>query len=266
MNPEKAMLLEAGYSGADIVASTSPWVTRELFSRAFRAKSFMEDGYPRNDVLLRQLEKHDLLGADAGFYRRLLRHRKSGGKVVVYMPTFRDTGLDFIAENGGFALDPPAMARYAEAGDTLFVLKLHPYVNDASLSKLPGVLRYPSQDDIYPILSLADALITDYSSVYFDFLLLDRPVLFFPYDRGRYLSRDREFFFSYEDMTPGPVATVQAELLEYLSAALRPGGDAWGKRRRALRDLLFAHRDGGSAERICRRIQAALRNMEDAAA
>lgn len=259
MTPEKAAWLKRAYSACDIVASTSPWVTRELFSKVFRAREFMEHGYPRNDVLLRSPEKYDFCNADAECYHMLKKHRRSGGRVVLYMPTFRDTGLDFLGEDGVPVLKPALLSAFARKHNLIFLLKLHPYVDDARLSAVPGILRYPSHQDIYPLLPLADFLVTDYSSVYFDFLLLDRPILFFAYDLARYLDNDRAMFFEYESMCPGPVATTQEALLDNLAGLLEGGGDAHSRARTALRNKLFAHHDAEASDRICRHLQKILK-------
>lgn len=257
MTEEKVLSLSMGYANYDLVASTSPWVTKELFSRVFKSGGFVDYGYPRNDVLLRAPGRHDLLNVDTSCYAALKQHRKKGGKVVIYMPTFRDNGMDFLDAAGNFVLNPAMLAAFAEKHNTLFLLKLHPYVNDSRLSALPGVVRYPSQLDIYPLLPLADALVTDYSSVYFDFLLLDKPILYFAYDLERYISQDRELFFPFEDMTTGPGMATQEELLQHLQAALA-GEDSHGMERAALRDKLFAHRDADAADRLCRHIKEIL--------
>ncbi len=258
MPEDKAEYLRFGYSSCETVLSTSPWVTETLFSKVFKAREFIELGYPRNDVLLRPLEKDDLLNADTECYAALRRHKRNGGKVVVYMPTWRDTGLNFLDENGQFVLDPRKLGDFSARHNVLFVLKLHPYMDDRLLGDLPGVIRYASRRDIYPALPLADALITDYSSIYFDYLLLDRPIVFFAYDLPRYLSRDREMFFPFAEMTPGPVATTQADALEALRTILEDGRDSHAVAREELRARLFAHRDAGSAERICRHIAHSL--------
>ena len=254
MPQDKADYLRFAYACTDVVLSTSPWVTETLFSKVFKAKAFIELGYPRNDVLLRPLEKFDLLNADTECYAALRRHKRKGGKIVVYMPTWRDTGLNFLDEQGRFVLNPQALSEFSVRHNVLFLLKLHPYIDDRQLDNLPGVIRYGSRQDIYPALPLADALITDYSSVYFDYLLLDRPIVFFAYDLGRYLAKDREMFFPFEEMTPGPVATTQEAVLEELHRILEDGHGAHQIERQELRDRLFAHRDAGSSERICRYI------------
>ena len=259
MTAEKAESLRANYSACETVASTSPWVTERLFSNVFKADSFPELGYPRNDILLRAPEKNDLLNADAECYALVKRHRKAGGKVVAYMPTFRDTGLDFVDESGQIVLQPQELAEFTKAHDVLLLLKLHPYVEDGRLFAIPGVVRYPSRRDIYPLLPLTDALVTDYSSVYMDYLLLNRPIHFFAYDRRRYCAQDRELFFPYEDMTPGPIARTQRELLTNLRAGLISGQDGHERERLALREKLFTHTDACASQRICEHIRKLLR-------
>jgi CDP-glycerol glycerophosphotransferase len=128
------------------------------------------------------------------------------------------------------------------------------------------VARYPSHQDIYPLLPLADALVTDYSSVYMDYLLLNRPVYFFAYDQQRYCAQDRELFFPYEDMTPGPIANTQEDLLAHLHAGLVLGRDAHEQERLALREKLFTHVDARASQRICEHIRTLLRRPAQAAA
>jgi CDP-glycerol glycerophosphotransferase len=266
MTPEKADNLRANFSACETVLSTSAWATEQFFSKAFMADTFLELGYPRNDILLRAPEKHDLLNADAECYALVNRHRRSGGKVVAYMPTYRDSALDLFDENGRVVLQPSKLAEFAEAHGVLFLLKLHPYVEDRRLSAIPGVVRYPSHQDIYPLLPLADALVTDYSSVYLDYRLLNRPIHFFAYDHRRYCTQDRELFFPYEDMTPGPIAGTQPELLADLHAGLILGQDRHEQERLALREKLFAHEDACASQRICEYIRQLLRTPAPAAA
>ncbi|MDR3362457.1 MAG: CDP-glycerol glycerophosphotransferase family protein, partial [Desulfovibrio sp.] len=251
---DKADFLRFAYSCSDVVLSTSPWVTETLFSKVFKAREFVELGYPRNDALLRPLEKFDLLNADVDCYTALRQHKRNGGKVIVYMPTWRDTALNFLDEQGNFVLDGQQLGEFCSRHNALFVLKLHPYIEDAQMGDVPGVVRYGSRQDIYPVLPLADVLVTDYSSIYFDYLLLDRPIVFFAYDLRRYLAKDREMFFPFEEMTPGPVAVTQAGMLEEARRILEDGRDAHGQARRELRERLFTHADAGASERICRYI------------
>lgn len=258
MTSDKGRFLEANYSGMAAVPCTSPWMKEELFSRAFRAEDFPVLGFPCTDVLQRLPSKHDMLGADVALYAALARHRKGGGKVMVYMPTFRDTGGNAI-EDG--ALDPTALDHFCRRNNILLVLKFHPLVPVEAIRQLDGLVVHASAQDIYPLLPLTDALITDYSSIYFDYLLVDKPLIFFPYDKEKYLTRDRELFFDYEAMTPGMhVRTMDALMAALLRVAAQDVGaaDMRAEERRALRDKLFAQRDGRAAHRVCAYIKDTL--------
>lgn len=247
MNPDKARFLEANYSGMAAVPSTSPWMTQTLFGRAFRAEDFPVLGFPRTDVLLRLPNKRDMLGADVGLYAALTRHRKGGGKVMVYMPTFRDTGGDAISDG---ALDPAALNHFCRRNNILLLLKFHPLVPVEAIRQLEGLVVHASAQDIYPLLPLTDALITDYSSIYFDYMLVDKPLLFFPYDKEKYLTHDREMFFDYESVTPGAhVRDMDSLMAAMLHVAA--GEDSHAEERRTLRDTLFTYQDARAAHRVC---------------
>ncbi|KHK01086.1 CDP-glycerol glycerophosphotransferase family protein [Desulfovibrio sp. TomC] len=253
MTPEKAAFLTTMYSGYDTVASTSPYFTEHAFAPAFLATCFEEMGYPRNDVLTRAPRRDDMLGVDAVLYGRLVKHKKAGGKVLVVMPTFRDGGGGPIEEG---MLDLARLAAFGERHNVMTVLKLHPYVGLRFTGALPPTLAVADAvSDAYPLLRLSDALLTDYSSVYFDYLLTDRPIIFYPYDFDRYVSRDRELLFDYATMTPGPRPTDPEALFAALEAVLARGEDEHAPARQALAKLSFRHVDGHAAVRLGEYIQ-----------
>ncbi|PSQ45737.1 hypothetical protein BRD15_10950 [Halobacteriales archaeon SW_6_65_15] len=130
-------------------------------------------------------------------------------------------------------------------------------LSDADLSR---VLELPENTDVYPLLRHADALVTDYSSVYFDYLLLDRPVAFYAFDRDRYES-ERGFYFDYEAVAPGPVADGFAELLDALDRLLDgiedDASDSFADRRREVRASLLG--DAASNRRAAARVYEEVR-------
>jgi CDP-glycerol glycerophosphotransferase (TagB/SpsB family) len=91
--------------------------------------------------------------------------------------------------------------------------------------------------DIYPLLAHADALVTDYSSIYMDYLLLDRPVLFLIPDGDSYMRNDRQVQFDLTEMMPGPIAASWPELLESLEAQWAQ--DSHAEERRVLCNKAF---------------------------
>ena len=246
ITPERAEFLRKGYSGYDAVASTSPFCTEHAFAKAFAAAEFPVLGYPRNDAMFRAPTADFMLNADAALYAELLRFRKSGGKVIFYMPTFRDEGYDPFSSG---AVNLRVLSDLANRHNALVVLKLHPYL-ESTASVLPECVRMAhSKSDIYPLLPQCDILLTDYSSIYFDFLLLDRPQLFYPFDMQRYVTRNRTLLFDYDSMTPGPKA-MDHQMLERMLAAVLEGEDDHAQAREALRQIVFTHHDGGSAARL----------------
>lgn len=258
MDQDKARELRRGYSGYKAVVSTSPFVTKTALSKAFEAEHFWETGYPRNDVLFREPTHVEMLGVDRETLAEMQRLRSAGAKVVFYMPTFRDTGGDAFMDK---ALDPLALERFNQRMGCVLFIKFHPYVDTQIDSGLSTIRFVASHTDAYPLLPHVDVLLTDYSSVAYDFLLTDRPVVFFPYDLDKYLTRDREMFYAFEDMAPGPRPAEQGGLFEALAEALAAGGgadgltDAWADKRTALRDKLFRHHDGGAAGRIAHHLR-----------
>ena len=246
ITPERAEFLRNGYSGYDAVVSTSPFCTEHAFAKAFAAADFPVLGYPRNDAMFRAPTADFMLNVDATLYAELLRFRKSGGKVIFYMPTFRDEGYNPFSSG---AVDLKVLSKLAERHNALVVLKLHAYL-DSTASVLPERFRMAhSKSDIYPLLPQCDIMLTDYSSIYFDFLLLDRPQLFYPFDMQRYVTRNRALLFDYDAITPGPKAMDHQGLERMLAAALG-GEDNHAQSREALRQVVFTHRDHGSAARL----------------
>lgn len=249
MTPDKAAHLEFGYSGYDGVVSTSPWATRETFGKVFRAAAFHETGYPRNDVLLRvpgSLTKIDMVNVDVQLYGTLKGLRKQGRRTIFFMPTFRDTGGDPFSDK---ALDLAAMSRFAAENNAEWVLKFHPYLTVTVPPGIPHVHGCQAQSDPYPLLAQCDVLCTDYSSIYIDYMLLDRPLVFFPYDFDKYVSQDRELFFDFHAFAPGPDCRDQESLFRALADALA-GDDPRREDRNALCDTLFTHRDDKACERL----------------
>lgn len=244
-SPEDIRDLELVYSSGDAVVSTSPFMTEHAFSPAFRSDTFIETGYPRNDALHREPDELDLINVDMPIYEALKQHLDRGGKTVFFMPTFRDSGGNPL---GALELEP--LSRFAVKHDILFLAKLHPCLQAPSGQLAPNVLLCDSQSDPYPLLTRTDLLVTDYSSIYFDFLLTDRPMVFFAPDLQSYLTNDREMFFDYNEFTPGPKATDTPSLLAAMLRELETDGTDWAQARQTMAKRCFTHLDGNSSQRI----------------
>lgn len=208
-------------------------------------------GYPRNDALLREFPGEDDVGDHSlDEVESLARD----GPLVAYVPTWRrgfserhgrplaTTDLDFADVNR-------VLARH----DAHLLLKLHPSAEaDVDVAAHDRIVDCPADADMNALLRHVDVLITDYSSVYFDYLYLDRPVLFFAYDRESYADRPG-FYFDYDEVTPGPVAESGDDLLDALDATLG-GEDGYAAERERVRSRFFDSVDARSAERVAREV------------
>jgi CDP-glycerol glycerophosphotransferase len=134
----------------------------------------------------------------------------------------------------------------------MLIVNLHP-VEQPMIPQLaeqiPSARFVAPRTDIYPLLQQTTELVTDYSSVMFDYLLLDRPILLFRPDHAAYVARSRTLFDDKLDVKPGPLLSSVTELLLALRnrAAETP---AYARQRRELSERLHDHRDGRAGERF----------------
>ena len=141
-------------------------------------------------------------------------------------------------------------------------IKLHPFnrIPPALLQKIESTnyLSVLSVDDIYETLCTYDVLITDYSSIYFDFLLTGKPIIFLPYDLDRYTVSDRQFYYKYEDVTPGSKARDWHDVAKIL-ADLDSMSSHWQQQYLQTLDRFHQYKDGKSCERVVAAIQNLVR-------
>jgi len=235
------------YPYYDAVISTSPFYTKNAFSSAFKTQNILESGYPRNDCFFMKSDDKILLNTDNRTINKVKKYKDYGCKVVVYTPTYRDTGSDPVKDN---ALDLKKMSLFAQKNSLVVVIKLHPDPNYLyEVSQMENILIYNNSSDIYPFLPKTDFMITDYSSIYFDYLLLNKPIIFFPYDYEKYVKNDRDLIFDYESMTPGPKCYNQDQLEQQITNIIS-GKDDYLEKRNDLLNTAFEHKDGKASERI----------------
>lgn len=216
--------------------------------RWFAFDQYSPVGYPRNDVLHREPSGADLVNVDMDAYGRAEDFLRRGKRVFLYAPTFRDAHRGKWVLQAG--LDRVAKA-IADAGDCLIV-NLHPVeqpmVPELAAS-LPGVTFVKPRTDVYPLLTKTTALITDYSSIMFDYLHLDRPVMLFRPDHEAYTQRSRKLFDEKLATPPGPVVTQAQALIDLVRKTGAENG-AHVRARHALRDHLFDRLDGDAGSRL----------------
>ncbi|MFR9799825.1 CDP-glycerol glycerophosphotransferase family protein [Streptomyces sp. MS06] len=185
-------------------------------ARAFRIpeEKLLRVGYPRNDALVQARESHSRPAAAEELAQRLGLRRDL--PVVLYAPTFRSQ------DNGSvrkfeFPFDIEDFAD--RFGDRFTLLIRTHYLNSVTLppSVARRVVNVSAEPDITPVMLLSDVLVTDYSSVMFDYSLLQRPMVFYTYDWDDYVESSRGTYFDLSEQAPGPVAKTTEALFEVLS-------------------------------------------------
>lgn len=183
----------------------------EIFKRAFAFdKTMLEIGYPRNDILFK--------GNTPEYIHKL---KKEMGlpldkKILLYAPTWRDNEYyDKGAYKFNQAMDFSLLKE--QFGDEFIcIVKYHYLVKDnIDWSTYGGfVYEFNMCEDISALYLVADMLITDYSSVMFDYSLLKRPMFFFTYDLEDYRDNLRGFYFDFIEEAPGPIVSTTRELVD----------------------------------------------------
>lgn len=196
----------------DIVLSTSQFVSDYSFSKIYLYDKIVHCGYPRNDVLYN--DDIELINVDLELLETM---QNDGFKYVVYMPThrplsFADNPINYVELN-----------EFGKNNNIKFIIKMHPFVaeqirDDLSLYQdtydFTNLILYPSFMDVYPILKYCDILISDYSSVYFDFLYVNKPILFFCYDYEKWVEGEQGVILDYFAHSPGDKCYTFEDLLE----------------------------------------------------
>ncbi|MEU6418522.1 bifunctional glycosyltransferase/CDP-glycerol:glycerophosphate glycerophosphotransferase [Streptomyces spiralis] len=184
-------------------------------ARAYRIPEhkLLRTGYPRNDALVRARQ-----GAASNPEAQRLAERLGidpDRRVLLYAPTFR-AGSDGRVKDFEFPFDVEDFA--ARFGDDCTLLVRAHYLNRLTLppSVAGRVIDVSAEPDITPLMLLADALITDYSSVMFDYALLQRPIVFYVHDWEEYAQDTRGTYFDLLSEAPGPVPRTAEELFDVL--------------------------------------------------
>ncbi|MEV7505785.1 CDP-glycerol glycerophosphotransferase family protein [Streptomyces sp. NPDC093018] len=228
----------------DYSVSANSHSTR-MWERAYPARyTSLDHGYPRNDVFYTS-------GADAVRAARARLGIAPGKTAILYAPTHRDYEAGFTPR-----LDLAELAdRLGE--DTVLLVRAH-YFYGGATSPLTGLRRsgrlidVSSYDPVEELCLAADALVTDYSSIMFDYANLDRPIVVYADDWETYRTT-RGVYFDLMTDHPGQVARTQEELTEiFRSGAWRD--ETAAKARTAFRRRFCEYDDGRAAERVVRRV------------
>ncbi|WP_416043174.1 CDP-glycerol glycerophosphotransferase family protein [Bacillus halotolerans] len=194
----------------DYLISPNAYST-EIFKSAFQFnKEIIEAGYPRNDILYSS-NKESLIKKvkqELGI--------NEDKKVILYAPTWRDNEFKKVGQYK-FKLQFDLEEMKSELGESVVILlRMHYLVSEQfNLGKYNDFVKDVSlYKDIRDLYLISDLLITDYSSVFFDYINLKKPIVFFVYDLPIYRDSIRGFYFDFQQKTPGSFVQTSEELIK----------------------------------------------------
>ncbi len=204
-------------------------------------RKILSTGYPRNDILFNETPK----------FKTNLRNKykidNEIKRIILYAPTFRDN--NFTAK---FPLSKDELVELnnlLKASKSFLIMKAHMFEKVVNFKDYSNIRRAPQNADIQELLYLTNLLITDYSSVYCDFLLLNRPILFFTYDFKQFMEKGRGFYYNFEKIAPGPLIYTGRELIDAVKN-IDEIDKKYKDRRLETRNLFHKYVDGNSTERL----------------
>lgn len=197
-------------------------------------------GVPRTDIFFDEEYKRKKMDELYGKYP-ILRDKK----VIMFAPTFRGNGQ----KTAYYDFDKFDIEKmFNEFGkEYVVIMKLHPFVKD--VPKIDEkysdfIIDLSAEREINDLLFISDILITDYSSVCFEYSLLKRPMIFFAYDMEAYIA-SRDFYYPYKSFVPGPIVRDTDGIVNVIKK-----GDFKLEKLESFRNKFFDHFDGKSTERV----------------
>ncbi len=218
----------------------------KIFLSAFRVKEdqILLTGFPRNDAFFLNDQSVPILD-------EIKSYKKNGTNLVIYMPTHRKEGKGEISTL--FDIDLDKLNQSLILLKTKLFIKLHYFHlnkhNYKNFSHVYFITDFDISQDIYTIIPEFDMLITDYSSIHFDYLLTNKPIIFAPFDQEKYLINDREFYYKYNDVTPGPKARNWDELLVYIDKFIQ-NPNLYEEERQAILRKFNKFTDSNNCQRV----------------
>lgn len=246
-------ILKRNNAAYDYYFTTSPFASRIIASdTGVYYSKFKHLGFSRNDIFFSKelkVKASELINNDYSCF----------DKIIVYTPTFRDYELNVAdGKRGLFGFNDKnieSLIRILEKYNAVLIAKLHPFQNKSVVEAFnsPNIRLYDSAQSnysLYDLLSVADLLLTDYTSTVFDFLFADKPVIFNFYDKVEY-EQTRGFAVEpIEAICPGHIVN-NIEALSNMIDYIFCGNDDFKAKRIEVSKFINYYQDGLSSKRIC---------------
>jgi CDP-glycerol glycerophosphotransferase (TagB/SpsB family) len=216
----------------DMITTTSV-SNQAIFRNSFQSKSFVITGYPRNDKL---------------FHTRSLSELNR--KIILYAPTYRGEVGDYFDPFTNYGFDAYKLDELLEKYSSTLYIRYH-YASAVPI-QIQNMIE--SRKNIYfdfaDSITLVDVdlLISDYSGIYLDFLLLLRPVIFYAFDEKDYCMTSG-LLYDYNEITPGPIVYNWKDLMTNVELYLIDP-TLFEEDRKLVRDMFHTFQDGLSSQRV----------------
>jgi CDP-glycerol glycerophosphotransferase (TagB/SpsB family) len=212
-------------------------------------------GFPRNDQLLEQRPRN----ADSPDRDWIEAAQHTQQPVFLYLPTFRE-------DAARFSIPWQNLDALAGRAGIRLLIKLHLVDVNRGLGKAIDQTQHlrlaDPEIDCNSLFRAVDGLISDYSSATFDFLLTRKPVIFFVPDLDDFVTHERNFYFEFTAVTPGPKVKSLAMLEQALCQAVTYGIGEWSEQYENVLDKFHLFRDARASERTYHEIRRRLLGVE----
>ncbi|MHA1436477.1 MAG: CDP-glycerol glycerophosphotransferase family protein [Promethearchaeota archaeon] len=217
---------------------------REIIAKSMKLpqRRIISTGYPRNDIFFSK--DPNLLKSIKEKYSIPQNYER----IILYAPTFREK---FSSKEPFQREDLIELNKYCKSTNTLFLIKAHINEKIINIETLSNVRSVKKEADIQELLFISDILISDYSSVYCDYLLLNRPVILYTYDYDEYINKRGIYYDHLEEISPGPLVYSSKELL-YTIKNIKEIQNQYKSKYVKVRDYFNKYLDGKSSERLLR--------------
>jgi CDP-glycerol glycerophosphotransferase len=223
----------------------------KILANAFKIplNKILSTGYPRNDILLVKNDE---------FTQKLKRKFEIPShieRIILYAPTYRD---DFIFRFPLSESELNSLNDLMRETNTIFLIKGHIFEEELNVNKYHHFQLIKKDKDIQELLLISDILVTDYSSMIFDYLLLNRPILLFAYDLEEYV-KARGMYYNFEEIAPGPILFNGKELIDAIKNIDKNDND-FKEKRELIKDRFNLFTDGKSIERVLKFLNISFNN------
>ncbi len=185
---------------------------KDYYSEAFQISKYKIKalGLPRMDYYF---ENHDLNGLKSEFCKKY--NISADKKIILYAPTFRDE------KRYNNVFDFLNLTEFNDrlGSEYVLALRLHPKIKNFYSDEIASDGQYIDVSDFeneQELMLISDMLITDYSSIMIEYVVLNKPIIFFTYDLEDYLANERGFYYDFKTTVPGPIVYTSDELINII--------------------------------------------------